>query len=95
MHLDQMVWLRLVVKPKPCGNFVLPWPVFVGRLCGKYLKVWFDLTTLSLGAKNSQLRAWAGPGSKVGLGSRPGQAFLIDLVVRRVQACTVQTQLKV
>lgn len=67
MHLDQMLQLRRV-EAKVCGNCVFPLPAFVGRLWGKYLKVWFDLTTLSLGAKNSQLSALAGLRKFSGLG---------------------------
>lgn len=45
MHLDPALQLRLVMKPE--AEIVLPLPAFGGRLWGKYLKVWFDLTTLS------------------------------------------------
>lgn len=68
MPLDQLLLLRLVMKLKPSKICVLPLPVFVGRLRGKYLKGWFDLTALSLGTKNSQLSTLAGLRKYSGLG---------------------------
>ena len=40
--------------------FFKPLPAFVGRLWRKDLQVWFDLTSVSLGTKHSQLSAQLG-----------------------------------